>query len=264
MRKRNITFAITLVIGIIASLFSCAQEHFLFYPDTYSADYKYNFKNNFQELFFKVDDKTMLNGVLFHADSSKGLIFYLHGNAGSIASWGSIADVYLKNNYDLFILDYRGYGKSEGKISSEKQLYNDIQIVYDSIKKSYEEKNIIIVGYSIGTGPATHLASTNNPRKLILQAPYYNMSDLARQYVKSIPAFMVSYKFATNECIQKVKCPIIIFHGNKDEVIYVGSSYKLKELFKKGDNLIILDGQQHNGINENGVFQKELKEILKH
>ena len=62
--------------------------------------------------------------------------------------------------------------------------------------------------------------------------------------------------------ITKVQCPIIIFHGNQDEVIYTGSSYKLKELFKKEDKLIILDGQKHNGINENKKFIKELREIL--
>lgn len=241
---------------------SCAQENLLFHPDTYPANHQYNFKNTFQEYFFKVDHKTSINGVLFQSDSSKGLIFYLHGNAGAIDSWGNIGNVYLENNYDFFILDYRGFGKSQGNISSEKQLYKDIQIVYDSMKTKYNEKNIVIIGYSIGTGPATQLASVNKPKLLILKAPYYNMPDLAHQYVKSVPASSISYKFSTNEYIVKVKCPVIIFHGNQDDVIYVGSSYKLKELFKKEDRLIILNGQQHNGINENPIYKKELKNIL--
>ena len=244
-------------------MFSCSQESMLFYPDTLPEDHEFTFQSRFQELDFQVDEETSLNGLLFPADSTKGLIFYLHGNAGAIDSWGYIADLYTENNYDFFILDYRGYGKSQGRISSENQLYSDMQIVYDSLKKDYEEENIVIIGYSIGSGPAAQLASTNNPQKLILKAPMYNMPDLAKKYIKILPSSLIRYKFSVDEYITKVKCPVIIFHGDQDEIIYTGSSYKLKERFKEGDQLIILEGQRHNGINENEVYKRELKEILK-
>lgn len=234
----------------------------LFFPETLPADHTFTFNNTFQEYFFKVDDETNLNGLLFRADSSKGLVFYLHGNAGCLDSWGSIADVYLNNQYDLFILDYRGYGKSQGRISSEEQLHRDVQRVYDSIKTMYKEKDIVIIGYSMGTGLATKLASNNEPKLLILKAPYYSMIDLAHQYVKLMPSFLIRYKLKTNEYITQVKCPITIFHGDQDEVIYEGSSEKLKKLFKEGDRLIVLKGQRHNGINENKEYQSELKKLL--
>jgi uncharacterized protein len=169
----------------------------------------------------------------------------------------------LKNNYDFFILDYRGYGKSQGKIKSEKQLYKDNSIVYDSLKKSYKEDKIVIIGYSIGTGLAAQLASINNPKLLILVAPYFSLPDLAKQYIKILPSFLIRYKLRTNEYITRTKCPVIIFHGNQDEVIYVGSSYKLQKLFKPDDRLIILNGQRHNGINENLIYRQKLKELLK-
>jgi uncharacterized protein len=251
-----------IIIGIILILSSCAQEKMIFHPDKLPDNYTFDFENRFQEYTFKVDKKTNLNGLLFQADSSKGLIFYLHGNAGCIDSWGNCANVYTKNNYDFFILDYRGYGKSQGKISSEKQLYNDLQIVYDSMKTLYKEKDIVIIGYSIGTGPAAHLASNNNPKMLILKAPYFNLPDLAHQYIKIVPSFLISYKLRTDKYITKVKSPVTIFHGDQDEVIYTGSSYRLQELFKKEDTLIILKGQKHNGINENKVYQRELMNLL--
>lgn len=248
--------------GIFFMFTSCRQENMLFFPVTLPADHIFTFNNAFQEYFFKVDEKTQLNGLLFRADSSKGLVFYLHGNSGCIDSWGHIADVYLENNYDLFVLDYRGYGKSQGSISSEKQLHSDVQIVYDSLKKMYDEKDIVIIGNSIGTGLATKLASTNSPKRLILNAPYYSMIDLAHQYIKFMPSFIIRYKLKTNEYITQVKCPVTIFHGDQDEVIYVGSSEKLKKLFKEGDQLFILEGQQHNGINENVKYQTELRKLL--
>lgn len=260
--RKNVSATLILILFILLTS-SCRQERMLFYPDILSKEYTFPFNQTYQEYSIKVDKNTSLNGLLFTKEKSKGLIFYLHGNAGSNASWGSIADVYLKNNYDFFILDYRGYGKSEGAIKNEKQLYDDIQIVYDSLKLLYDENNIVIIGYSIGTGPATKLASDNDPKILILKAPYYNMTDLAHQYVKIIPSFLIKYKLRTDKYITQVKCPVVIFHGNHDEVIYVGSSHKLKERLKPGDKLIILEGQRHNGINENATYQFELQKILK-
>lgn len=78
-----------------------------------------------------------------------------------------------------------------------------------------------------------------------------------------IPSFLIRYKFRTDQYIQKVKCPVVIFHGDADEVIYTGSSYKLQKLFKPADRLIILKGQTHNGINTNSIYLAELKNILK-
>lgn len=258
-----VKFKLLLIVGGLSFLVtSCKQENMIFYPDKLPAGYQFTFEQEFEELFFKVDENISLHGLLFRADSSKGLVFYLHGNGGANDLWGQIADIYLENNYDFFVLDYRGYGKSQGEISGEKQFYNDIQHVYDSLKTSYNENNIVVIGFSIGTGPATKLASDNNPRLLILKAPYYNLPDLVHAYYKIIPSFLIKYRFMTNEFIKEVKSPVVIFHGDRDEVIYKGSSDKLKKLFKAGDRLIILEGQKHNNINNNPVYREELRKIL--
>ena len=115
------------------------QEKLIFFPEKLEKEYKFGFNETFEELNFKTGDNVLLNGILFKADTSKGLIFYLHGNAGSLKSWGEIARTYTDLNYDLFMLDYRGYGKSEGAISSQDQLFRDIQTVYDNLKTKYDE-----------------------------------------------------------------------------------------------------------------------------
>lgn len=264
MKKLTVTILsillTTLFVGFLFLYFG--QEKLIFFPEKLDKGYEFTFRQNFSELNFKTDDNVLLNGILFKADSSKGLIFYLHGNAGSLASWGEIAKTYTDLNYDLFMLDYRGYGKSEGSINGEDQIYDDIQTVYDNLKTGYDENNIVVLGYSIGTGPATKLASTNHPKLLILQAPYFNLTDLMKHYFPIIPAFVLKYKFETNKFIQECKMPIVIFHGDKDEVIYFKSSLKLKELIKKTDRLIILKGQGHNGMSDNIDYLTEIKKIL--
>lgn len=238
------------------------QEKLIFFPEKLEKEYKFGFNQNFEELNFKTDDNVLLNGILFKADTSKGLIFYLHGNAGSLKSWGEIAKAYTDLNYDLFILDYRGYGKSGGTISSENQLYKDIQTVYDNLKTKYDENKIIVLGYSIGTGPAAKLAASNHPKLLILQAPYYSLTDLMKHDYPIIPAFILKYKFETNKYIRDCKMPIVIFHGNDDEVIYYKSSVKLKKLIKANDTLITLTGQGHNGMSNNPDYIIDIKKIL--
>ena len=252
---------ICIYVAICGILFF-VQEKLIFFPEKLDKQYQFEFNQSFEEINIKTEDNILLNGLLFKAENSKGLIFYLHGNAGALNSWGEIADTYTNLNYDVFILDYRGYGKSEGKISSQKQIYKDIQTVYNQLKADYDENKIIVLGYSIGSGPATKLASTNNPKMLILQAPYFSLTDMLKHNFRIIPAFILKYKFETNKYIKDCKMPIVLFHGNKDEVIYYKSSVKLQKLLKESDIFITLLGQGHNGITDNPKYLIELKKIL--
>jgi len=238
------------------------QEKLIFFPQKLDKNYKFTFDNTFEEWNIKSTDGKLINGLLFKAKNSKGVIFYLHGNGSDLSSWGKIASIYTDLNYDIFIMDYRSYGKSEGEISNEKQLFLDNQMAYNEIKKLYNEDKIIIIGYSIGTGLASQLASTNNPKLLILQAPYYNLSEMMANKYPLIPTFLLKYKFATNEYLKNCKIPVIIFHGNKDKLIEHTFSLKLQKEFKQEDRLIILDGQGHNAITYNPTYQSELKKIL--
>jgi pimeloyl-ACP methyl ester carboxylesterase len=233
-------------------------------PEKLDKNYKFEFENIFEELNFKTKDNTVLNGLLFKAKESKGLVFYLHGNAGSLKNWGHISELYTNLDYDIFILDYRGFGKSEGKINSEDQLFQDNQFVYDELKKKYSEKNIVIIGYSIGSGMASKLASKNNPKHLVLKAPYYSLTDLVKSKYPFIPSFILKYDMDSNKSIKNCKMPITIFHGDNDNVIYYGSSIKLKNQNKDKINFITLKGQSHNGINENHEYAFQLMDILKY
>jgi uncharacterized protein len=118
------------------------------------------------------------------------------------------------------------------------------------------------LGYSIGTGFASKLASNNHPRLLILHAPYYNLTDLMRHKYPIVPTFILKYQLKTNEYLKNCKMPVIIFHGDKDKGIYYGSSLKLKKEFKPQDTLITLHGQGHNGIIANETYQRLIPTIL--
>jgi uncharacterized protein len=258
----------TLKLVVIFYLLICGvlylfQEKLLFFPTELDKNYKFSFAQPFEEISIRTKDDKLLNGLLFTAAKPKGLIFYLHGNAGALDTWGIAAKRYTDLNYDVFILDYRGYGKSEGSISSEQQFFEDIHAAYDVVKKRYHEDSIIVLGYSIGTGPAAYLASVNHPKILILQAPYFSLQDMMKHRYPIIPTFLLKYNFNTNEYLKACEMPVVIFHGDADEVIYYGSSVKLKEAMKSRDTLITLQGQRHNGITDNQQYVQALEKILR-
>jgi alpha-beta hydrolase superfamily lysophospholipase len=234
----------------------------MFFPEKLNKQYHFQFSEPFEELHFKTKDNILINGLLFKAKHSKGLIFYLHGNAGSLASWGGVASTYTHLGYDVLMLDYRGFGKSEGRIQNLNQLFDDIQRAYREMTQKYAENQIIVLGYSMGSGLAAKIASANHPKMLILQTPYYNFKDLTKRVMPYIPTFILKYPIMTNEYIQLCKMPIVIFHGKEDEVIYYGSSLKLKTHLKPTDSLITLENQGHNNISEHPVYKSELKKIL--
>ena len=225
-------------------------------------DYKFEFNQDFEELNIPSFDNKMLNGLLFKTQNPKGLVFYLHGNAGSLDTWGSVAKNYTNLGYDIFILDYRGFGKSEGKIKNQDQVYQDLTFAYNKLITKYDRNKVVIIGYSIGTGLATYLASIENPKKLILQAPYYNFIEFSSGRARFVPDFLKKFKFETDKYIVKVKSPIYIFHGNKDQIISYDNSIRLKKLLKPTDKVFILEDQDHLGMNENVDFQEKLKMIL--
>jgi len=270
--KRHIILLIQLLIFSLVFSYCSAQiipdptqkqVKFFFPGAKLAADYVYNFPVQFKEVSIKTNDSTLLSALLFKADSSKGVILYLHGNTGSLAQWGNISKVYTGLHYDLLMVDYRGYGKSDGFIKSETQLYSDMQAAYDYLKTLYSEDKIIVLGYSIGTGPAAYLAANNHPKELILQAPYYSLPDAMHHLRPGFDTAKIAFHFNTWQYLQKTTARIVIFHGDEDKMFYYGSSLKLQAFFKPGDELITLKGAGHPFMDRNEDYLVGLGRVLR-
>lgn len=261
--------AVLVLVGVLISLYVLLcialyfkQERLLFGPTHLPANYRFHFPGQFEERWTTAADGTRLHGLLFRTPGSKGLVFYLHGKGGALDSWGDVAATYTALHYDVFLLDYRGYGKSGGAITSQAQLLEDVDVVYRQLLPEYLESRTVILGYSLGTGAATWLAARHQPRLLILQAPYFSMRDLARQLYPFVPGFVLRYPMPTNELIGRVRAPIVLFHGDHDEVIPHRSARRLEALLKPGDRVIILPGARHNGMTDHPHYRQELARLL--
>ena len=142
------------------------QEKFIFLPTQLPEEYSYSFDNEFEEFFLTNPDGARLNALHFKTNKPKGVILYFHGNAGDLSRWGEIANRFLDFEYDVIVMDYRGYGKSTGK-RSESSLFEDAQLFYEHTAKLFSKDDIVVYGRSLGCSIATHVASQNEIKKSI-------------------------------------------------------------------------------------------------
>ena len=149
------------------------QEKFIFFPEVLEKDYQFRFAPTEKwEEFWLENGDAKLHGLLFQSPKPKGIIVYFHGNAGSLREWGTLSERFTGRGYELLIMDFRGYGKSRGKLS-EKALLEDAQVSYDYAKARFAEDSIVIYGRSLGSGIAVHLAATNKPQRLLFGNSLY-------------------------------------------------------------------------------------------
>ncbi|WP_237561726.1 alpha/beta hydrolase [Flagellimonas algicola] len=244
-------------------MFYTFQEKLIFLPTQLPSDYAYSFDQPFEELFLEAPDGAQLNALHFKVNNPKGLVLYFHGNAGDLSRWGSIGSTFTNLGYEIVVMDYRGYGKSSGE-RSEAVLYADAQLFYDHVKGIYDESQIVLYGRSLGTGIASHLASNNTPKKLILETPYYSLVDVAKGRFPILPVGqMLRYRLPSFQYLKSVQAPIRIFHGTEDRVVPYESGKKLFESIPKSDKkMYTIPGGRHNDLEGFEIYKNGLKSEL--
>ena len=248
-------------LSVIAYFF---QEKFIFKPEKLKQDFKFKYDAPFREYFFDVEPGVRINGLHFFRENAKGLILYFHGNTRSIKGWARYAKDFYRFNYDVLLVDYRGFGKSTGK-RSEKEMLSDMQFVYDKLKETYPEDHLIMYGRSMGSGFATKLASDNQPRYLILDAPYFSFIHVIERFLPMLPLRLVlRFKLRTDLWLPKVKCHTYILHGTRDLLIPIRHSEALQKLNPQKVTLIRIIGGGHNNLPGFDEYHNFIRDILKY
>ncbi len=239
------------------------QDYFLFKPEKLPPEFQFYYENQQTEEYnIETRDGATINGLRFIAKNPKGVVFYLKGNSKSIKGWGKFAVDFTRHGYDVIMVDYRGFGKSTGR-RTQKAVKRDMQVVYNKIKEKVPEKYIILYGRSLGSGFATKLASMNNPKMLILDAPYYSLSKVAKKFIPFMPlSLLIKFPMPTYKWLKYVNCPIHIIHGTDDRLIPYKTSVKLSRIKAKITTLHTVIGGGHKNLNTFESYHKMLSEIV--
>ena len=241
------------------------QEKVLFHPEPLPRDYVFSFNRPFKEVFIPVNIRDTLHLVQFFPPDTgqkKGVVLYFHGNRDNVIRYEKYVDNFTKYGYEVWMPDYPGYGKSTGTIT-EKLINMEAEAVYKLARTHFGEDSIVVYGKSLGTGPASLIASEFKCHRLILETPYFSFPSLFRVYAPIYPTqTMARFKFPVGKYLEKVKAPITIFHGTDDQVVFYSNALKLKTVLKPGDEFITIEEGDHNNLNDFPLFKEKLDSLL--
>lgn len=245
------------------------QDRLIFKPERLPQEFLYKYDVPFKELFFDISPGVRINGLHFFRPHPAGLILYLHGNTRSIKGWAKYARDFYRYNYDVVLVDYRGFGKSTGR-RSENDMLGDIQHVYDQLMAQCRAQGItsqcpiILYGRSIGSGFAAKIASDNNPRYLILDSPYYNFRKVVARFIPILPTrWVLRYHLRTDLWLPRVRCHTYILHGTRDWLIPIRHSERLRMLNPTRITLIRIHGGGHNDLPHYPEYHNFIRDILR-
>ncbi len=261
MKLLGIIGLVLLVLYIAALLFLYVQqEKFIFYPTVLPDDYKFEAYSNFEEVVFRKTHQKTWHGLYFKVPEPKGCVIYFHGNTGDLSRWGAHAEDFRNLGYAVIMIDYPGFGKSRGHLS-ENQINKFGRRVYDWALQKFKAEQIVILGRSLGTGPATTLSTKVASKSLILETPFSSIPDMAAQTYKIFPTdYLSRFRFNTLKKIKKTKAPVFVIHGTKDELI----PYEMgKSVADAKGTMITIEGANHNDFSDFPVYKVHLANILK-
>lgn len=191
-------------------------------------------------------------------DGDTPVILFLHGNAGAIADRADRLAYYQSRGFGAAFLSWRGYGGSTGR-PSETGLLTDAKTAYDHLRGlGIPADRIVLVGESLGTGPAVMTAAQNPVGAVILEAPYSAAVDVARAAYPWLPVgLLMKDQYRSRDHIAAIRAPLLILHGAKDRVIPPGFGRRLFDAAKDPKTFLSLGPVGHEALFSRATWARE-------
>jgi len=249
--KRLPRILLTPVIGLLLlnAWLYLQQPRMLFYPYADLEVTPASWNLAYEDVDITTTDKLKLHGWFLPVKGAKHVVLFFHGNAGNISHRGESLEIFNRLGLNVLIVDYRGYGKSEGS-ASEQGFYRDAKAAWEYLieKKGFQANDIIVFGRSLGGAVATQLASQVQPRGLIIESTFSSVKDMARIMMPLISRLVyLRYEFDTETLISKVKVPLLLMHSPDDDVIPYSLGVKIFEAANSPKYSYELSGSHNNG-----------------
>ena len=255
------------ILGLVLSESCYMEESFIFFPVAEISATPRNYGLSFEDIYFKTEDGVTLNGWFVAYPGASTTLLWFHGNGGNIGHRSEhLKLLHDKLKIDIFIFDYRGYGKSAGK-PSEEGTYKDgvAAMEYLRSRKGVESKKIVLFGQSLGAAVATEIAVRQPELALILEAPFTSIRDMARIAAPWLPiGSLLRTKYDNLEKIKKVQAPIMVLHGDFDDVIPFDQGKRIFAAAPEPKEFYIIQGSRHNDTYIVGgeAYFKALKDFI--
>ncbi len=213
----------TLIVAYLAmvALMFIMQPSFVYFPyatlDTTPA------RNAlaFEDVYLDTEDGVRLHGWLLPAEKARFTLLFLHGNGGNISHRIDSLEIFHRLGLDTLIIDYRGYGRSEGK-PTEQGTYRDAAAAWRFLteERGVPAERIVVFGRSLGGAVAAWLAERERPRALILESTFTSLPELGAHHYPYLPVRWLSrFRYNTLERLARIQCPVLVVHSRDDEIV---------------------------------------------
>ncbi len=205
----------------------------------------------YEEVWFSASDGVKLHGWLVPAPDARATVVWFHGNAGNIGDRvDNIGYLHRRLRVNVFIFDYRGYGRSDGSLSdlSEEATYRDGHgaLAYLRARPDLAHTRLVYFGRSLGAAIAVELARTHPPAGLILETAFTTLKDVARVHYPFVPLWFLRTKYESLRKIPEIRVPVMIVHGDRDEIVPLDQAHRLYAAANEPKRLYIIRGAHHN------------------
>lgn len=262
-----------MVIDLIVLVLALALVLFAFLPYFERSQIYYPFKAieqtpgdvglAYEDIYFKTEDSVTLNGWYIPQTDAIATIIYCHGNGGNIA--GRLETLQHLHNLkvNVFIFDYRGYGKSAG-CPSEEGTYRDGMAAYRYLesRRDVDMKNIILFGESLGGAIATEMAMKIKPAGLILDSSFCSIQEISKDFYPIFPIRpLIRTKYDTLSKIKQIHCPALVANSKEDDIVPFHHGQELFAAANEPKEFLLLHGTHNDCI---GMNDNEALNILEH
>ncbi len=218
----------------------------------------------FEDITFIAEDGVKLNGWWIPHPQARGTLIHCHGNAGNLGHRVELAARLHQLGVNVFLFDYRGYGKSLGR-PSERGLACDARAAYEFVRAQYgdaERPPVVLHGQSLGGAVAAQLALEKKVRGLILESAFTSVPDMARQLYPGLPLHrLLATRFDTLDHVQHLTLPKLIAHSPADEVVPFEMGRRLFAAAAPPKQFVALTGGHNDGL-WTPDFERALRDLL--
>ena len=244
------------------------QSRLIFYPDMLGRNLVATPESiglAYQNIEFVTEDNIKLHGWFIPDKEAKATLLFFHGNVGNISHRLNLIKFFHQMELNVFIIDYRGYGKSEGKIT-EEGTYKDAEAAWTYLRQiqHIREKQIIIFGRSLGASIATWLASRHTPAALIIESGFSSAVSMGQRLYPFLPVrWLTQFKYNTLQYVKTVSCPVMVAHSRNDEIIPYDEGRKIFEAAPEPKKFFEMRGGHNDGFITSGTsYVKALKSFI--
>ena len=199
---------------------------------------------DYVDVNFETSDGLLLHGWYVYADKPRGTVLFFHGNVGNISHRLDSIAVFRELGLDVFIIDYRGYGQSEGK-TRERGTYLDAEAAWQYLvtERGQDPARIIVFGRSLGGAVATWLATQFKPAGLIVESTFTSAAEMAARLYPFMPVRLIlRLRYPVIDFVTGIACPVLIIHSRDDEVIPFAMGQALYEAAPQPKEFLELAG----------------------